>query len=193
MFIRQIPMLQCSLWLSMEQASGLKTMQLIDIGSIYWILWVKLMHIGLKDEESLTDELCLIETDFGFLFPCFTLYLVFNTFSRVRQKWAQKLINFPYTHHILCSQGNKYIKSKIAENEACGYHQCNLSYMISVMLMLRTNGLLCMYHCGFDDGRLFFLIKRYFINGDIWQQNNSTKHSHVCKVDMNAWKGILVV
>lgn len=58
------------------------------------------------------------------------------------------------------------------------------------MLTLSTNALLCMYHYGLDEGRLFFSIKRYiyFINGVIWQQNKSTKHNHICEADMNAWK-----
>lgn len=36
--------------------------------------------------------------------------------------------------------------------------------LVSVMLMLRTNGLLCMYHYGFDDGRLLLLSRDIFIS-----------------------------
>lgn len=91
--------------------------QLIAIRSIYWIPWVKLMHIGLKHEESLMDKVCL-ETEFGFLFPCFTLFSL-QHFSRVIKKWLYKLVNFFCRHHIPWEQRNKYIDSKIAENQAC--------------------------------------------------------------------------
>lgn len=66
-------MLECSLQLSMEQGPGPKTTAV----DRHWVSLlnpvVKLMCIELKHEESCMGELCLIETDFSLLFPCFTL------------------------------------------------------------------------------------------------------------------------
>jgi len=78
-FLRQMPMLRVQPSAQHRARFWSKPQHAIDIGSIRWILWGKLMCIWLKHEESLMDELCLTETDLRFLFSYFTLHLVFNT------------------------------------------------------------------------------------------------------------------